>query len=88
MFTKCDALWAAGFGKLKPDERKLPPREQFILVTEYAKEILKDSAAWKTLKEKKYPPKDFVNLESKCDFVCCNMVHSLLYRCAQISQWM
>ena len=77
VFTKCDALCAAGFGKLKQDERELPADEQLILVEEYAKEMLRDSTAWVRLKIQKYPPKCYVQLESKCDLAWCKMVYSL-----------
>ena len=43
VFTKCDALQATGFVKLKQDERKLPAEEQFILVKEYVKRMLRDT---------------------------------------------
>ena len=77
VFTKCDALWATAFGKLRRDERKLPPKEQFMGVREYAKEVLRDNTAWERLKTRQYPPKDCVHLESKCDPACCKMVYSL-----------
>ena len=77
VFTKCDALWAAGFAKLKQDERKLPTEEQFILVKEYAKRMLRDSTMWERLKTRQYPPKDYVHLESECELVWCKTLHFL-----------
>ena len=88
VFTKCDALLATAFGKLKQDERKLPIKEQLVRIEEYAKEMLGDSTAWERLKMQQYPPKDCVHLESKFDLVCWNLVHSLSYRHTQIRKWM
>ena len=45
VFTKCDALWAARFAKLKQEESKLPPEEQFMRVKEYAKEMMRDGSS-------------------------------------------
>ena len=84
VFTKCDALLAGAFGKLKLDERKLPWEEQLVRIEEYAKEMLRESTAWERLKTRQYPPKDYVILESKCDLGSCNLVHSLLHRHAHI----
>ena len=84
VFTKCDALLAAAFGRLKLDERKLPREEQLVKIEEYAKEMLKESTVWERLKIRQYPPKDCVHLESKCDLGCCNLVHFLLHRHAHI----
>ena len=80
VFSKCDALLAAAFGKLKQDERKLPSEEQLVKMEEYVKEMLRESTAWERLKMQQYPPKDCVHLESKCDLGCCNLVHSFLHR--------
>ena len=67
------------FGKLKPNERKLPPREQFNKVNEYANQMLSNSTAWERLKTRKYPPKDYVELESKYShLVCCSLIQ-LIY---------
>ena len=74
VFTKCDALLASAFGKLKLDERELPPKEQLVRIEEYAKKMLRDSTVWERLKVQQYPPKDCVHLESECDLVCCNLV--------------
>ena len=84
VFSKCDALLATAFGKLKPDERKLPREEQLMKVNEYAKEMLRDSTVWERLKTRQYPPKDLVHLESKSDLICCSFVYSLLHRHAPI----
>ena len=84
VFTKCDALWATAFAKLKPDDKQLPPEEQFMKVKEYVKELLRDSTGWERLKARQYPPKDFVHLEGKCEPVCCGLVKFVLYRYAQI----
>ena len=88
VLTKCDALLAPAFGKLKQDERKLPLEEQFMRIKEYAKEMLRDNTVWERLKMQQYPPKDCVHLESKCDLVCWNMIHSLSYRYTPIRKWM
>ena len=65
VFTKCDVLCATAFGKLKPDERRLPPEQQIMKVEEYAQGMLRDSTAWERLRTRNYPPKDYVHLESK-----------------------
>jgi len=64
VFTKCDALLAMAFGKLKPDERNLPREEQLMKVKEYAKGMLRNSTAWERLKARRYPPKGYVELEN------------------------
>ena len=78
VFTKCDALWATAFVRLRPDDRKLAPEEQFMKVKEYAKQMLRDSTAWERLKTRRYPPKDCVHLEGKYNLVSCNWIHSPL----------
>ena len=77
VFSKCDALWATAYAKLKPADKQLPPEEQFMKVKEYAKEMLRDSTGWERLKTRRYPPKDYVHLEGEYNLVCHNLVHSL-----------
>ena len=66
LFTKCDALQAIAVGELKPQEMRLPPGEQLSIVNKYVKEMVKNSPAWEMLKVRRYPPKEYVHLESKC----------------------
>jgi len=64
VFTKCDALLAPAYGELKPDEMKLPRKERLMKAKEYATEMLRNNTAWERLKTRKYPPKDYVELEN------------------------
>ena len=81
LFTKSDALFATAFGELKPEDKKLPPREQLAKIREYVKEMKQNSPAWKMLIAKKHPSKYYVHLESKyCDLSECNLLHFLFAR--------
>ena len=81
LFTKCDALLAMAIGELKPEDKKLPPREQLAKIREYVKGMKQNSPAWKMLTAKKHPPKYYVHLESKyCDLSECNLLHFLFAR--------
>ena len=72
-------------GRLTPEEKQLPREELLARIKEYVKEMLRSSTAWERLKTRKYPPKTCVYLESKSrDLVVYGLVHSLLYRHAQV----
>ena len=71
VFTKCDALSVMAFEGLKQDERELPRRERRIKIKEYVTEMLRNNTAREELKTRKYPPKDYVELESKPSHLVC-----------------
>ena len=71
MFTKCDA----------PLENSKQMRQIFLgesssmKVKEYVTEMLENNIAWESLKAWKYPPKEYVELESKYTYVVsCSLV--------------
>ena len=85
VFTKCDALLALALGKLKPEEKKLPREQQILRIRECVKEMAERNPAWGMLTIKRYPPKNYVHLESKHgDLVKHSLVHLFGYRNAQI----
>lgn len=74
LFTKCEALLAIAFGKLKPEEKKLPREQQLLRMKE-------NNPAWRILLKKRYPPRSCVHLESKYgDLVKCSLVNFICYR--------
>ena len=84
LFTKCDALLATAFGKLKPEERKLPQEQQLERMRECVKEMEENNPAWGMLTIKRYPPKNCVYLESKPGYlVMCALGYLFGYRNAQ-----
>ena len=85
VFTKCDALLARGFGKLKQEEKELPVAEQLMKIKEYAREMLRNNTAQERLNARKHPPKDYVEMESKYNnCICCSLVQVPLHRYGQI----
>ena len=81
IFTKCDALLATAFGKLKPEERKLPREQQLLRMKECVKEMKENNLAREVLTTKRYPPKSYVYLECKYgDLVKCSLVYFICYR--------
>ena len=71
VFTKCDALQAIAYGKLKPEDKQLPREMQLAIMKGYVKEMERNNPAWEMLKARRYPPKEYVHLESKCKYLFC-----------------
>ena len=79
---KCDAFSAIAFGKLKPEERKLP--QELLRMRACVKKMEENNLAWGMLTTKKYPPKNCVYLESEHgDCVMCALGHLFGHRNAQ-----
>ena len=63
VFTKCDALHAIAFGKLREQGKGIA--EAVALAPEHAEAMFRDYGYYGMLKAQKFPPRHFVCLKGK-----------------------